>query len=718
MKAIYTLLILLIPFVGFGQDFLKIIGDSLTQFGNDIIKTNDGNILIAGYNGDNDERDGLLVKLNYQGEVIWQKNIGGYNLDQFHSVIDDNGFYYICGKSSSYSTDTVSDILIVKTDYQGNIVWSKVYGGNGCAGPYCGENGVKIIKEFENQFIVLGNAASVGNGLIDAYIIKIDNDGNLVYNSIIDSGNGSQLFKSGTVNSSGNLLISGQNKVGTWEPWLRKVDSNGDMIFSKCYGDASTIGNTSSGIIEKNDTTFFLITNADGTDGLIKIDAIGDTMFCKEFTGTGSKDIIFSNDSNSIFILGNYNSNTNYLLNIDLNGNLIENHFVQNLNLNKVIEIDNDLFILSNPSQNTNGMSDIALMNFNPNNNCSIVNIDDFSYSNYSIQITPANEYYSNISQNSSEILYSEILELNKCIGCIQTNFSYDINNLLVDFTNLSTTEVFYKWEIDNQLILNDYNINYEFNGIGVYEVCLTSFDSCSSVQLCQDIEIFECQTANSIISKNSCSSYEWNGMIYENSGTYEFDTVASNGCDSTAVLELEICYLDQLEINGPTAAVTSTTSSFSVQDNTGSAFIWSIEGLGTINSGQYTNEIFIDWSEIEGITSVCVYEKYDCSGLECLGDTVCLEVELKRPAGVVENNLEVNIYPNPSSNIFNLEFNSDSETEILVTNVLGEQVYFESIQSIGEYNTKIDLSNYSEGIYNLTIKTSDGISNHKLILQ
>ena len=94
MKAIYTLLILLIPFVCFGQDFLKIIGYSLTQFGNDIIKTNDGNILIAGYNGDNDERDGLLVKLNYQGEVIWQKNIGGYNLDQFHSVIDDNGFYY------------------------------------------------------------------------------------------------------------------------------------------------------------------------------------------------------------------------------------------------------------------------------------------------------------------------------------------------------------------------------------------------------------------------------------------------------------------------------------------------------------------------------------------------------------------------------------------------------------------------------------------------
>ena len=58
---------------------------------------------------------------------------------------------------------------------------------------------------------------------------------------------------------------------------------------------------------------------------------------------------------------------------------------------------------------------------------------------------------------------------------------------------------------------------------------------------------------------------------------------------------------------------------------------------------------------------------------------------------------------------------NSDSETEILVTNILGEKVYNESIK---EYNTQIDISDYSKGIYNLTIKTSDGISNYKLILQ
>ena len=123
-------------------------------------------------------------------------------------------------------------------------------------------------------------------------------------------------------------------------------------------------------------------------------------------------------------------------------------------------------------------------------------------------------------------------------------------------------------------------------------------------------------------------------------------------------------------------------------------------------------NEVITDsWNCVNG---ACV-DAEDGSGMyddlnECEADCDVTSIDDK------EN--EVKIYPNPSSNIFNLEFNSDNETEIIVTNVLGEQVYFESIQSIGEYNTQIDLSNYSKGVYNLTIKTSKGISNYKLILQ
>lgn len=82
------------------------------------------------------------------------------------------------------------------------------------------------------------------------------------------------------------------------------------------------------------------------------------------------------------------------------------------------------------------------------------------------------------------------------------------------------------------------------------------------------------------------------------------------------------------------------------------------------------------------------------------------------------EHKIGINIFPNPSSNIFNLEFISECEFEISVTNTLGKEVYFETIKEVGNSYTQIDLSNYSKGIYSLTIRTLNGISNHKLILQ
>ncbi len=134
----------------------------------------------------------------------------------------------------------------------------------------------------------------------------------------------------------------------------------------------------------------------------------------------------------------------------------------------------------------------------------------------------------------------------------------------------------------------------------------------------------------------------------------------------------------------------------------------------------------FQSLEECEANCSIIIEDSWNCVNDACVDpmDGTGIYDSLEEceancsATSINETLINVNIYPNPSSNIFNLEFNSDSETEILVTNILGEQVYFESTKSNGEFNTQIDLSNYSKGIYNLTIKTSYGISNHKLILQ
>ena len=91
----------------------------------------------------------------------------------------------------------------------------------------------------------------------------------------------------------------------------------------------------------------------------------------------------------------------------------------------------------------------------------------------------------------------------------------------------------------------------------------------------------------------------------------------------------------------------------------------------------------------------------------------------IKLDGGVSINNLDV--YPNPSRDIFNISFNSEKQQDLIIRilNVVGAEVYRDDRQEfIGEYIKQISLDFYGNGLYFLEIQTSDGIVNKKLILQ
>jgi hypothetical protein len=90
-----------------------------------------------------------------------------------------------------------------------------------------------------------------------------------------------------------------------------------------------------------------------------------------------------------------------------------------------------------------------------------------------------------------------------------------------------------------------------------------------------------------------------------------------------------------------------------------------------------------------------------------------------KIEGGIAINNLDV--YPNPSRDAFNVTFTSDDvqNLEVRVLNIVGEVVYTENLeQFVGEYTKAIDLAAYTKGVYFLEITTNDGVVNKKLILQ
>jgi hypothetical protein len=81
----------------------------------------------------------------------------------------------------------------------------------------------------------------------------------------------------------------------------------------------------------------------------------------------------------------------------------------------------------------------------------------------------------------------------------------------------------------------------------------------------------------------------------------------------------------------------------------------------------------------------------------------------------------ELDIYPNPSRDIFNISFNSQEiqDLEVRIISLLGKEIYKEDlVQFVGEYTKSINLVEFEKSIYFLEIITDNGIINKKLILQ
>tara|TARA_B100001057_G_scaffold342485_1_gene343408 strand:+ start:2498 stop:3916 length:1419 start_codon:yes stop_codon:yes gene_type:complete len=313
---------------------------------------------------------------------------------------------------------------------------------------------------------------------------------------------------------------------------------------------------------------------------------------------------------------------------------------------------------------------------FNILNSDETTNINVFNLSDSTFSFVSDDNDTINLSSTSFNI--DNWIECNDSINCFDDNET--IISIFGEFFINDCSSL-----IDYLLINYNYNLEQSCNWDGGFMFDLES-------NLVMDVCECTCEEDIQIITWKCFS-----GSCYElNDGTGEYNSLedCELSCtfeDTTWKCSSGIC-TEVFDLNGEYQSLEECEANCSALELT-------FNCIFPLNNGEgYCDEI------LDGTGEFSTFE--DC------------EQECQNVSSINETLIDVNIFPNPSSNIFNLEFNSVSETEISVTNVLGEQVYFVSVQSVGEFNTQIDLSKYSKGIYNLTIKTSDGISNHKLILQ
>jgi arginine repressor len=319
-------------------EWAKTYGGTNYEEASSVQQTSDGGYIVAGntWSFGAGSYDIFLIKTDANGNIIWAKTYGGTGSDLAYSVQQtSDGGYIVAVYTQSFGAG--GDILLIKTDANGNIIWAKTYGGTGNDWAY------SVQQTSDGGYIVAGRTTSFGAGLHDFFLIKTDANGDIIWAKTYGGTYWDYAF-SVQQTSDGGYIVAGYTRsfgAGYEDIFLIKTDANGNISWAKTYGGtnddrALSVQHTSDGgYIVAGYTSSF---GAGGWDiFLIKTDANGDIIWAKTYGGAGS-DLAYSvqqtSDSGYIvaglttsFGLGFWNF---FLIKTDANGNIGSCSIVRN----------------------------------------------------------------------------------------------------------------------------------------------------------------------------------------------------------------------------------------------------------------------------------------------------------------------------------------------------------------------------------------------------
>lgn len=186
-----------------------------------IIKTGDGNYLLAGHTdsfGDPGQGS-YLIKINEEGEKIWERASGGPFDDYVYDVIldEDGGFVYV-GSTTSYGSGEES-FWLVKTDPEGHEEWNYSSDGD------YDEVAYSVVKTDNGNYLMGGYTSSYGQGGRDFWAVEVDQEGEVVSKKTFGSG-GDEIAYSVAKSENGKYALAGYTDsygAGQSDFWVVKI---------------------------------------------------------------------------------------------------------------------------------------------------------------------------------------------------------------------------------------------------------------------------------------------------------------------------------------------------------------------------------------------------------------------------------------------------------------------------------------------------------------
>ncbi len=310
----------------------RVFGGSGADSIEDIATTDDGGALLGmfSYSGVSGNKtsggygsaDYWLVKVDGEGNKVWERSYGGASRDALFSMVPatDGGFLLVGVSESGVSGNKTSpsygafDVWLVKVDGEGNKQWDRSYGGTGLDGTAnLNPQPIGVMPSADGGFFVgtysesgaSGNKTSAGYGAFDYWLFKVDASGNKLWDRSY-GGSDDDKLSAIAPNGSGGFFLAGSSvsdisgsrtirKQGAADVWLINVDLDGTKLWEKSISvrDSANVPH----LVASGDGGVFLgwspfsFSTGHYDYQLAKIDSNGDQIWSQGYGG-GSQDFL------------------------------------------------------------------------------------------------------------------------------------------------------------------------------------------------------------------------------------------------------------------------------------------------------------------------------------------------------------------------------------------------------------------------------------------
>jgi len=276
--------------------------------------------------------NGWILKINLNGDTLWTKTYGGEKGNNFKDiVINPDGGFTLIGSTNSFGFGE-SDFWVIRIDSTGGIIWERTFGGEKS------DYGISIQRTFDDGFILCGNTNNLYESYyVDILVIKINNSGEIIWQYQVN-GSGFDACNSIIQCQDGSYAVVGHTEefVGEYSDlWIIKIDSLGNYLWDRKYGgDYTDYGES---IQETYDSGFVATGTYNNKLWIIKTDSIGNLIWEKIYDNAEhGKDIqilsnyeyiLLANELDGIVLF--YLSDTNSINSIMNNVGLIESYSLE-----------------------------------------------------------------------------------------------------------------------------------------------------------------------------------------------------------------------------------------------------------------------------------------------------------------------------------------------------------------------------------------------------